>query len=630
MKPDQFSVLALALCSCISLIGCAGGGGDAATRPAMSPPPTSNISVSVTPATAAVTISQTVQFSASVANTNNTAVNWMVNGVAGGNGSIGTISPAGLYTAPDTVPSSSISISATSVADTTKSGTGVVNVKGYTGMLRYHNDAGITGQNLNETVLTPANVNQSLFGKIFSYSLDGQSFTQPLYVSNVPIPGRGTHNVVFVGTEHDTVYAFDADGGSGPLWSVNFTNPSAAVTTVPAADVGGGGSIAPEVGITGTPVIDGDSGTLYVAPATKENGKYLHRLHALDITTGKEKFGGPVVIQGSVPGTGWASNGDQITFQSVIQLQRCALLLSNGVIYIAFASYNELGLFHGWVVGYDASTLQQVAIWNSTPDGQKGGIWLSGASLSADSAGNIFVVVGNGAFDADIGGKDYGDSFVKLTLGNTLSISDYFTPFNQLALSNANMDVGSGGFTLLPDQPGPVPHLGVSAGKEGRIYLLDRDNMGKFQSGSDSQIVQSIPGALGTQTTGNDYSTATYWQGNVYFIGNADVIKQFELANGLLSTTPVSKGTYVYGYPGANMSVSANGSTNGIVWSIEASGVNVLHAYDATNVAQEIYNSNQAGNRDKFGNAIRFTVPTVVNGKVYVAGETQLAVFGLF
>jgi len=495
----------------------------------------------------------------------------------------------------------------------------------------HHNDLGSTGQNLNETVLTPTNVNQTLFGKLFSYPLDGAAYAQPLYVSNVQIFG-GTHNVVYVATEHDSVYAFDADGGAtAPFWSVNFTNASAGITTVPYTDLGGGlGPIVPEVGITGTPVIGPKSGTLFVVAMTKENGSYVHKLHALDITNGKERSGSPVVIQASVAGTGSGSSGGQIAFQSLYQLQRAGLLLLNGTVYIAFASFDDKGPYHGWILGYDASSLKQVTVWNDTPNGQKGGIWLSGASLSADSAGNIFAIAGNGTFDANNGGPDYGDSFLKLTPnGGTLSVSDYFTPFDQQNLAANDIDVGSAGFTLLPDQPGAVTHMGVSAGKSGKIYLLNRDNLGKFQSGSDSQIVQSIPTALGSAANDNDYSTATHWQGNIYFIGNGDVVKQFQLTNGQLSTTPVAQGSQQYGYPGGNMSISANGGSGGILWTIEAGGINILHAYDATDVSNELYNSNQAGARDKFGAAARFTVPTVINGKVYVAGKTELAAFGL-
>jgi hypothetical protein len=570
-----------------------------------------------------VTIGQTQQFSASVLNTNNTAVTWTVRGPAG---DVGSISDMGLYTGPGRVPSGSISVTATSVADPTKFATATVTVEGYTGMLCYHNDLGITGQNLNETLFSPANVNASHFGKLFSYTLDGQSFSQPLFVPNVPVPNQGVHNLVFAATEHDSVYAFDADT-QATLWTVNFTNPAMGVTTVPSDDLANGESpITPEIGITGTPAIDGSSGTLFVVAMTKENGAYLHRLHALDITTGNEKFGGPVVIQASVSGM-----HGQVVFDSMHQLQRPGLLVSNGVVYICFGSYSDWNPYHGWIIGYDAFTLTQVAVWNTTPNGGQGAIWQAGASLSADSAGNIFGIVANGTFDADTGGSNYGESFVKLAPA-TLSISDYFTPFNQDLLNDGDIDVGSAGFTLLPDQPGAFPHLGVSAGKEGKIYLVNRDNLGRHQSGSDSQIVQSIPDALGASTLTNDrnFSTATYWQGNIYFIGNQDVIKHFALTNGLLSISPASSGTHVYGFPGGNMSVSANGSQNGIVWAIEAGGADVLHAYDATDVAQELYNSDQAGSRDHFGSAVRFTVPTVMNGKVFVAGKTELAVFGLF
>ena len=586
--------------------------------------------MSVSPTTASLTIGQTTTFSATVTNTSNTAVTWNVNGVAGGNSSVGTISAAGVYTAPGRVPSSTILITATSAADTSKSASASVNVKGFSGILSWHGDLAITGQNTKETILTKSNVNQNTFGKLFTYSLDEQSFAQPLYVANVPFPGVGQHNAIYVATERNTVYAFDADtGGKPPFWQKSLM--PAGATPVDGTKTGGiGGPITPVVGITGTPVIDGSSGTLYAVSVTQESSGQVHRLHALDIMTGSEKFGGPVVIGATVPGTGAGSSAGKIVFDPTLQLQRCALTLVNGVVYITWASYQDFGNYHGWIMGYDASTLNQVSVWNSTPNGAQGGIWMSAAPISSDSAGNLYIVVGNGTFDANNGGEDYGDSFVKLTPnGNTLSVIDYFTPFDQANLSINDIDVGSSGLTLLLNQPGPSSNLGVSAGKAGKIYLVDLDNMGKFQSGSDSQIIQSISNALGSQPSDNDYSTAVYWNGNVYYIGNMDVVKQYQLSNGKLSNSPVEVGTHVYGYPGANMCVSSNGTSNGILWSIEASGVNVLHAYDANDVSTELYNSNQAGSRDQFGAAIRFTVPTVINGKVYVAGKGQLAVFGL-
>jgi len=627
MKSLQPGLLALATFFCIFPVGC---GGSNAEQPTIA---SSEVAVSVDPPAVSLSVSQTQQFTATVTSTSNKNVTWDVNGVAGGTATVGTISSSGLYTAPAQVPSpAEVTINATSMADPTKSDSANVTISEiagsgpFTGVLTYHNDNSRTGQNLNESVLSPANVTQSKFGKLFSYPLDGQVFAQPLYVYKVPIDGQN-HNVIYVATEHDTVYAFDADNkASSALWSVSFLNSAEGVTPIPSSDLDS--PINPEIGVTSTPVIDGNSGTLYVLAATKENGNYVHRLHALDITSGAEKFGGPVVIQGSVPGSGSGSSNGQITFQTKIQLQRPALLLSKGVIYLAWASYNDHGLYHGWVMAFDASTLHQIAIWNDTPNGERGGIWQSGCGLSADSAGNVYVAIGNGTFDAYAGGANYGDSFIKLTLnGSSLSVTDYFTPFNQQTLSDEDSDLGSSGLVLLPDQAGVNPHLGISAGKEGKIYLVNRDHLGKFQSDNDSQIVQSIPDALGTTPDDRNFSSAVYWNGSVYFVGNTDAIKQFQLNSGLLSTSPVSQSSHQFGYTGS-CSISANGSGNGILWTMEAGG-SVLHAYDATNLANELYNSKQAGSRDFFGSAIRFNPPTVANGKVYVAGQTEIAVFGL-
>jgi hypothetical protein len=610
-----------------TLVGCGGGVSQGNPPPGpdpQPPPPASNITVAVTPSTGSVTIGQTLQFKATVSNTTNTGVTWKVNGVAGGNASVGTISSTGMFTAPGKVPSGSSSISATSVADSTKSASVTVTVNGFSGMLRWHNDLAGTGQNQAETALTTSNVNQNSFGKKATYQLDDQSFTQPLFVSNVPFPGAGQHDAVYVATESNTVYAFDAKGqASGPFWQKNLTPAGAHVIDGNTTAGGQGGPINPNVGITGTPVIDGSSGTIYVVAVSQVgSGVHRHQLHALDITTGNEKFGGPVDIKASVPGTAAGSTNGQVTFDPTLELQRSALTLVNGVVYIAWASYQDFGNYHGWVMGYDASTLKQVRVWNATPDGTKGGIWMSGAPLTADSSGNLYLVVGNGTFDADKGGKDYGDSIVKLTPnGGGFTISDYFTPFDQANLAATDFDLGSSGLTLLLNQG-----LGVNAGKAGKIYLVDLNSMGKFQSGSDSQIVQSIGGALGTGPDDLDYSTAVYWNGNVYYVGDIDTVKQFQLSNGKLSTSPIVS-THSYGYPGANMSISSNGNSNGILWVLEASGQNVLHAYDATDVGTELYNSTQAGGRDHFGTAVRFTVPTIVNGRVYVAGQ-NFTIFG--
>jgi len=509
----------------------------------------------------------------------------------------------------------------------------------YTGTFTYHNHNARTGENLNETVLTWANVNQAQFGKKFSYPLDGIAYASPLYVANVLIPGQGGHNVVYVATEHDSVYAFDADGLiPTPLWKVSFINPPA-VTTVPSADTGDCCDLTPEVGITGTPVIDQGTGTLYVVAKTKEvvgvTTTYVQRLHALDITTGAEKFGGPAVIQASVPGTGDGNDGQgNVPFNALRENQRPALLLSHGVVYIGFASHADNPPYHGWVLGYEAHTLQQVMAYNNTPNGSDGGIWQSGGGLAADSAGNIFFVTGNGTFDANTGGVDYGDSIEKISAGGL--VLDYFTPHDQVALSAADLDLGSGAALLLPDQAGPHPHLLVTAGKGGTIYLIDRDNMGHFNPTDDSQIVQSLPNIFpnpgGSNTLGN-FSVAVYFNGFVYFSPVAGTIQAFQLSNGLLSTAPTSQSVATYAFPGGMLAISANGTTNGILWAVQRVGATtpgVLHAFKATDLGVELYNSNQAaGSRDTLDIAAKFNIPLVANGKVYVASVSQLTVYGL-
>src|ERR1700674_2068670 len=338
---------------------------------------------------------------------------------------------------------------------------------GQTDVLTHRNDNMRTGQNTSESVLTPSSVNSTAFGKLLSLPTDGYVYAQPLYKSNVLIPAKGLRNVLFVATEHDSVYAFDANGvTTTPLWHVSFINPSVGITTVPSDDVFIN-DIVPEIGITGTPVIDPQGGTLYVVAKTKENGTYVQRLHALDITTGAEKFGGPAVIQASVPGTGNGSSGGTLPFDPLIENQRAGLLLVNGVVYIAFASHGDIGTYHGWVFGYNAATLQQVAVFNDTPNRLQGGIWQGGNGPAADSSGNVFVISGNGTFDADEEGVDFGDSFLKLNAGG-LALVDFFTPFNQASLNANDVDLGSSGPLLLPDQTGTAhPHLVLGAGKDG-------------------------------------------------------------------------------------------------------------------------------------------------------------------
>jgi hypothetical protein len=515
-------------------------------------------------------------------------------------------------------------------------------------VLTYHNDNARTGQNSQETILTPGNVNKDSFGLLFTYPVDGYVYAQPLYLSNVSIPGKGAHNVVYVATEHDSVYAFDADDNTGPnavpLWHVNLI-PSGG-STVTSDDVGTA-DVVPEIGITGTPVIDGKTGTLYVVAKTKENGSFVQRLHALDVQTGAEKFGGPVVIQGSTQGTGDGSSGGVLPFSPWRQHQRAALLLLNGIVYIAWAAHGDNGIYHGWIMGYDAATLQQKYVYCASPNAKTdpsgyplagGGIWQAGAGPAADAGGNIYFMTGNGTFSANLnGGRDYGDSFVKVGFNfrGLFGALDYFTPYNQDSLNRADADLGSGGVLALPDEAGSAAHrhLLVGAGKEGTIYLVDRDNMGHYHDpnqgqNNDNQIVQSIQHAIG-----GVWGMPAYFQNTIYYQGNGDVLKAFSIANAQLSTTPVHQSFQVFNYPGATPSISANGAAasplgTGIVWVIESAEQAILHAYRADDVSQELYNSNQAGARDQPGGYVKFSVPTIANGKVYVGAQYALAVYG--
>jgi len=621
MKDSAHNFLgAICILTLASLLNGCGG-----TTERIQEPPQTAVAVYISPTTAKLTASQNQQFQATVTGNSDIDVTWSVDNILGGNASVGTISN-GLYTAPAAAGNHTVEV--TSVADPTKTANAAVAVvlAAIPAVATERYDSGRTGQNLAETILSPANVNSSTFGKIKSYSLDGSTYTQPLYVPNLSIPGQGTFNVVFVATEHDSVYAFDADAvQSSPLWKQSFIDPANGITTVPQGDVGS--TIFPEIGITGTPVIDLSTQTMYLVALTKENGNYVQRLHALDITTGQEKLGGPVDIQASVPGIGSGTDGNgNVAFQPKIELQRAGLLLLNGVIYIAWGSHGDNGPYHGWVIAYKASDLSQVAVWNATPDGKAGAIWQSGAGLSADSNGTVYAVTGNGTFDASLGGTAYSDSVVALKLnGSTLSVSDYFAPFNQAMLSTDDSDVGSSGLTLIPGT-----RLGTTAGKDGSIYLVNLDNLGQFNAVDNSQIVQYLAFAIGTAAEDNNFSSATFFNGNVYYIGQTEPAFQYQLIGGLLSVSPVTESANKFGHRGAQPVVSANGNANAIMWAIEyLQGANgVLHAYDANNLATELYNSNQAGQRDIFGTGVRFSVPTVINGKVYVPAKSQLAVFG--
>jgi hypothetical protein len=588
------------------------------------------IPLTITPRRVALTFSATQQFTA--ANSAGRVI-WSVDSVTGGTSASGTVTTTGLYTPPGVAGTHTVTVT---TSDLSQSASATVYITNYPGMFTYHNDNLRTGQNLSETVLTTANVNSTQFGKLFSYPTDGIAYASPLYVANVNIPGKGFHDVVYVATAHDSVYAFDADSPSAnPLWKTSFLTGSG-VTTVPATDAGDCCDMFPEIGITGTPVIDPASGTLYMVAKTREvigaTPSYVQRLHALDIATGAEKFGGPVVIQASVPGTGDGAVAGIIAFDPLHENQRPGLLLNNGVVYIGFAAHAEVHPWHGWMLGYDATTLQQVMVYNDTANGYGGGIWQGGGGPAADSSGNLYFATGNGTFDADTGGIDYGDSIQKLS--TSAAVLDYFTPHDQANMLVNNLDLGSAGPVLLLDQSsGSFPHLLVSAGKGGTIYVINRDNMGHYNATNDNQIVQSLIGAFpnGSVNTGN-FSAPVYFNGYLYFGAVNDGIKLFQLSNGLLSTGPLSQSAETYQNRGGAFAISANGTTNGILWTVQDNGAGtpgVLHAYDATNLANELYGSNQSGTRDALDVAAKFNIPLVANGKIFVASKSALTVYGL-
>jgi hypothetical protein len=478
-------------------------------------------------------------------------------------------------------------------------------------VLTWHNDDARQGLNDRETNLTVANVNQATFGKLFSLPVDGQVYAQPLYVSNLDMPGVGVRNVVFAATQHNSVYAFNADAAGGPLWHAGLNPPGA--TPIPQMDTGVS-DIVPEVGITSTPVIDRATATIYVVARTKEAGTYVQRIHALDLYTGAPKFGGPTVI--TAP-----------SFHPLKQNQRPGLALVDGAVVVAWASHGDVNPYKGYVIAYDARTLRQVSVFDAAADTDRAGIWMSGAAPAVDGDGNLYFMTGNGPANAHLGGRSYGQSVVKIKLKTNpdgtrrFDVVDYFTPFNFEQLEIGDTDLGSGGLMLLPDQPGPHPHLVVGGGKQGRIYVMDRDDLGQWTPGRDD-IVQVLDSQMAPI-----YSTPAYFDGAVYYQGTADYLKRFEVTDGRLSPTWTDLGPTRIEFPGPSPVITANGTADGIVW-IYSFGQNaVLHAYDATTLA-ELYNSNQSGPRDRFGGGVKFAVPTVTNGKVYLGGDGALTVFG--
>jgi hypothetical protein len=518
----------------------------------------------------------------------------------------------------------------------------------FTGVVTQHNDNARTGQNLNETTLTPTNVSVNKFGKLFSYAVDGQIYAQPLYVPNVSIPNQGVHNVVYIATENDSLYAFDADGLSpNILWHVSFISPPS-ITTLNCISLVFECNVWPNTGITGTPVIDLTTNTMYVLVRTQQGTNSIQNLHAIDITTGADKFGGPVQISAIVAGTGSGSSHGKLQFNTLHDNHRPGILLENGTLYLAWA-----GDAHGWVMSYDAATLKQLAVFNTTPNGTLGGVWQAGNGLATDSAGNIYFATGDGTFDASTGGSDYGDSVVKMNAD--LQVEDYFTPMDQACrLLPNDLDLGSGGPLIFPTQEGTNPDELIVAGKGGEpcdlfgstyavpIYLVNRDDMGHYNPNQD-QDIQTIEGTIKGYWSSpayweNSTSQFLYYSGQTSWDGPGDYLKQYSIVNGVVSSAPTEQTTNQFPV-GSTPSISANGKTNGIVWAIERPdilstlpGVHpaVLYAYSAANVSQELYNSAQDQQlRDQGGCANKFQEPTIANGKVYVGTQNELDVFGL-
>lgn len=552
----------------------------------------------------------------------------------------GTSAIAGATSTTYTTPTTSLSdsgstfravVSNSAGTATSAAATLTVNsVSATTDVLTYHNDLARTGQNLTESILTNNNVTSATFGKIGFYPVDGRVDAQPMYASNVTVPGKGTHNVLIAPTEHDSVYAFDADSGS-ILWQTSML----AGGETP-SDPRNCGQVSPEIGVTATPVIDrtrGPNGAVYVVAMSKNGSTYHQRLHALDLALGTELFGGPVEVQASYPGTGDNTNGTDVIFDPAQYKERVGLLLMNGMVYTGWASHCDIQPYTGWIIAYDASTLLQTSVLNVVPNGGQGALWASGAGLAADNSGNIYFLDANGDFDTSMNASafpsngDFGNAFIKLSTSGGLAVADYFEMFTQQQENSTDTDLGSGGALVLPDLTdgaGQTVHLAVGAGKDTNIYLVNRDAMGRFNPNSNN-MYQELAGAL----PGGVYSMPAYFNSTVYYGAVGNAIKAFTIANAKLSTAPAFQTSNTFAYPGATPSISANGTSNAIVWAVENTNPAVLHAYSATNL-NELYNSNQApGGRDQFGAGNKFITPTIVNGKVFVGTPNGVAVFGL-
>jgi hypothetical protein len=620
-------LIGLILPLALGVAACGGGGGGAAQPAAVAP------GIAAQPASQGVLVGQTATFTVSATGTAPLAYQWQRNGAA----------ISGATTSSYTTPAAVLAdngavfvVVVSNAAGATTSSSAVLSVTVTTtaavttDVVTSKNDQARTGQNLTESMLTPANVNAATFGLLRVLAVDGKVDAQPLYLSKLTL-GASTHNVVFIATEHDTVYAMDADSGA-TLWHVSVLLPG----EVP-SDTRNCGQVSPEIGITATPAIDRTAaphGVIYVVGMSKDTSAVYHqRLHALDITSGAELFGGPKEIAATYASAGGAST----SFDGGQYEERAALLLSQGVVYTSWTSHCDASPYTGWIIAYDATTLAQKSVLNVAPNSGGGGpaIWMAGGGPSADAAGNIYLLTANGVFETALDAQgfpnkqDYGNSFLKLApAAASLGVADYFTMWNEVAESNSDTDLGSGGQMLLPDlsdDTNTVRHLIVGAGKDGNVYIVNRDSMGKFNA-TANQIWQELDGAL----PGGVWSTPAYFNNAVYYADVGGTLKAFGITNAKLSSTPTSQTGTSFGYPGTSPSVSADGTANAIVWAAENANPAVLHAYDATNLTHELYNSNQAANgRDNVAAGNKFIAVSIADGKVFLGTVNGVGVFGL-
>jgi hypothetical protein len=592
--------------------------------------------ITTQPTNQTVTVGQTATFSVAATGTAPLAYQWQKNSanIAG--------ATAASYTTPATASTdngSSFDVIVSNAVGSQTSTTATLTVNAVNtstiDVVTYHYDNMRSGQNLNETILTPTNVNSTTFGKLGAFTVDGLVDAQPLYLSAVAIPTLGTKNVLYVATENDSIYAFDADSVNGNT-STYLWKTSVLGTGETASDNRGCGQVTPQIGVTSTPVIDrtrGAHGAIYLVAMSKDaNGNYYQRIHALDLTTGAELFGGPTTVQATYPGTGDNTSNGNVVFDPKQYKERPGLLEIGGTIYTTWSSHCDARPYTSWAMSYDANTLAQTSVLNLVPNGSEGGIWMAGTAPAADASGNIYFMVGNGDFDTTLNASgfpsegDCGQCYVRLSSTAPITLLDYFTPLNTVSESNSDTDFGSGGPLLLPDlvdANGNTRHLAVGSGKDAIIYVVDRDNMGKFNSTADN-IYQQINGQIG-----GVWSKPSYFNNTVYYGAVGDHLKAFPISNALLAGTPATQSSESFAYPGTTPSISANGTSNAIVWAVENNSTGVLHAYNAANLTTELYNSNQAANnRDQFSDN-KYVTPMVANGKVYVGTPNSVVVFGL-